>query len=87
MRALFDVTHPALVHLFAPAAEALEAGGHDVTVAAREKDVTTDLLDAAGVPYAVVSHAGAGRSLGSENFSNERSVSFDLPAESIRTWS
>jgi len=43
-----------------PAAEALEAGGHDVTVAAREKDVTTDLLDAAGVPYAVVSHAGAG---------------------------
>jgi len=60
MRALFDVTHPALVHLFAPAAEALEAGGHDVTVAAREKDVTTDLLDAAGVPYAVVSHAGAG---------------------------
>jgi len=35
MRALFDVTHPALVHLFAPAAEALEAGGHDVTVAAR----------------------------------------------------
>jgi len=60
MRALFDVTHPALVHLFAPAAEALEAGGHDVTVAAREKDVTTDLLDAADVPYAVVSHAGAG---------------------------
>jgi len=60
MRALFDVTHPALVHLFAPAAEALEAGGHDVTVAARGKDVTTDLLDAAGVPYAVVSHAGAG---------------------------
>jgi len=43
-----------------PAAEALEAGGHDVTVAAREKDVTTDLLDAADVPYAVVSHAGAG---------------------------
>lgn len=60
MRVLFDVTHPALVHLFAPAAEALDAGGHDVTVAAREKDVTTDLLDAAGVPYAVVSRAGSG---------------------------
>jgi len=54
-----------------PAAEALEAGGHDVTVAAREKDVTTDLLDAAGVPYAVVCRTREGASLGSENFSNE----------------
>jgi hypothetical protein len=60
VRVLFDVTHPALVHLFVPAIEALEAGGHDVTVAAREKDVTAGLLDAAGVPYAVVSQAGSG---------------------------
>ncbi|QKY21938.1 DUF354 domain-containing protein (plasmid) [Halolamina sp. CBA1230] len=60
MRVLFDVTHPALVHLFAPAATALEDRSHDVSVAAREKDVTTELLDAADLPYVVASRAGSG---------------------------
>ncbi|WP_232702548.1 DUF354 domain-containing protein [Halobacterium wangiae] len=60
MRVLFDVTHPALVHLFEAPAETLADRGHDVAVAAREKDVTTDLLDAAGVPYEVASRAGSG---------------------------
>ena len=60
MRLLFDVTHPALVHLFTPAATALDDRGHDVTVAAREKDVTTDLLDAVDLPYVVASRAGSG---------------------------
>jgi len=60
VRVLFDVTHPALVHLFGPAAGELDQRGHDVTIAARDKDVTTDLLDAAGVPYTVASRAGSG---------------------------
>jgi|AntRauMinimDraft_4_1070384.scaffolds.fasta_scaffold00163_30 predicted glycosyltransferase len=60
VRVLFDVTHPALVHLFETPARTLADRGHDVAVAAREKDVTTDLLDAAGIPYAVASRAGTG---------------------------
>jgi len=60
VRVLFDVTHPALVHLFEAPARTLADRGHEVAVAAREKDVTTDLLDAAGIPYAVASRAGTG---------------------------
>ncbi len=60
MKVLFDVTHPSLVHLFDAPMRALADRGHRIAVAAREKDVTTDLLDAAGVPYAVASRAGAG---------------------------
>ncbi|WP_336036821.1 hypothetical protein [Halobacterium yunchengense] len=60
MSVLFDVTHPALVHLFAGPAETLADRGHDVAIAAREKDVTTTLLDAAGLPYVVASRAGSG---------------------------
>mgnify|MGYP006278286453 FL=1 len=55
LRVLVDVTHPAHVHLFRNAAEALDARGHEVRIAAREKDVTTDLLDAHGLDYAVCS--------------------------------
>jgi predicted glycosyltransferase len=55
LRVLVDVTHPAHVHLFRNAVDALETRGHDVRVAAREKDVTTDLLDAHGLDYAVCS--------------------------------
>lgn len=60
LRVLVDVTHPAHVHLFRHAVDALEARGHDVHVAAREKDVTTDLLDAHGHEYAVCSATRSG---------------------------
>ncbi|MFC7095801.1 DUF354 domain-containing protein [Halobaculum marinum] len=60
MRVLFDVTHPALVHLFAVPGALLRERGHEVVVAAREKDVTTHLLDAQDLPYTVVSRAGSG---------------------------
>jgi len=55
LRVLVDVTHPAHVHLFRNAVDVLEARGHEVRVAARQKDVTTDLLDAHGIDYAVCS--------------------------------
>lgn len=55
LRVLVDVAHPAHVHLFRNAVDALGRRGHDVRVAAREKDVTTDLLEAHGLDYAVCS--------------------------------
>jgi predicted glycosyltransferase len=55
MRALFELTHPAHVHLFRHAIEALESAGHAVAVTAREKDLTTDLLAAYGVDHSVLS--------------------------------
>lgn len=60
MRALVDVTHPAHVHLFRPTVERLADRGHDVHVASREKDVTTDLLDAHDLGHVVLSRKRAG---------------------------
>lgn len=60
MRALFDVSHPAHAHLFKHAIAALEADGHDVRVISREKEVTTSLLDAAGVDHTPLSARGDG---------------------------
>lgn len=55
MTVLFDVTHPAHVHLFRNAIDELEAADEDVVVAAREKDLTTDLLEAYDIAYTVLS--------------------------------
>jgi len=60
MRVLVDVTHPAHVHLFRHAIDVLESRGHAVAVASREKDVTTDLLDAYGIDHAVLSRKRSG---------------------------
>lgn len=58
MRALFDLTHPAHVHLFKHAIRELAADGHAVRVTAREKDVTTQLLDAYDIEHTVLSTKG-----------------------------
>lgn len=60
MRALFEVTHPAHVHLFRPAMRALQARGDDVVVTSRDDDVTTALLDAADITHRELSTAGDG---------------------------
>jgi hypothetical protein len=60
MRALFEMTHPAHVHLFRHAVDELRADGHDVAVTSRVKDLTTDLLDAYGIPHVVLSRKRAG---------------------------
>ncbi|WP_313696282.1 DUF354 domain-containing protein [Halorarum halobium] len=60
MRALFDVNHPAHVHLFKHAAEELSAAGHEIHIASRVKDVTTDLLDAEGFEHTPLSERGGG---------------------------
>lgn len=51
LRVLFDVGHPAQVHLFRNAIDELGDRGHETFVTSREKDVTVDLLDAYGIPH------------------------------------
>lgn len=58
MRVLFDVTHPAHVHLFKHAIKELESKGHEVLVTSREKDLTTDLLDAYEIAHSPISVKG-----------------------------
>ncbi|WP_277555952.1 DUF354 domain-containing protein [Halobaculum limi] len=60
MRVLVDVSHPAHVHLFRNAIGEFERHGHEVRVASREKDVTTDLLDAYGIEHTPLSSKGSG---------------------------
>ncbi|WP_159077129.1 DUF354 domain-containing protein [Halococcoides cellulosivorans] len=51
LRVLFDVAHPAQVHLFRNAITDLQTRGHETFVSARDKEVTLDLLDAYGIEY------------------------------------
>lgn len=48
---LIDIGHPAHVHFFRNAYDSLRQQGQDVVVTANDKDVTTDLLGAYGIPY------------------------------------
>ena len=58
MNVHFEVGHPAHVHLFKHAVSELNARGHETLVTARETEVTTDLLDAYGIDYRVLSKQG-----------------------------
>lgn len=58
MRALIDITHPSLAHVFRPVWAAWAAEGHECMVVARDKDVTLELLRAFGIPYVVLSAMG-----------------------------
>lgn len=58
MKVLFDISHPAHVHLFKHAIEALEEAGDDVFVISREKDVTIALLDSYGIDHVPLSRMG-----------------------------
>ena len=58
MRALFDIVHPAHVHFFKHMLTGLERRGHQTCVVAREKDVTTALLDRLGFSYETVGRSG-----------------------------
>ena len=54
----FEVGHPAHVHLFKHAITELRDRGHETLVTARDKEVTTDLLDAYDIDYRVLSEQG-----------------------------
>lgn len=51
MRILFDFGHPANVHYFKYLIQYLENNGHSCFVLARDKDVTTSLLQELGIPF------------------------------------
>lgn len=59
-RILFDIGHPAHVHLFRNAIRILQSRGNSVVITTRDKDVTTDLLSAYGFSYENVSTARKG---------------------------
>lgn len=54
VRALFDIVHPAHVHFFKHMIRSLQAQGHEVRILAREKDVTSKLLELYQLPHSVV---------------------------------
>lgn len=60
-RILVDIGHPGHVHFYKHAIRRLRDEGHDVLIAARDKDVAIRLLDHYGFPYRTVSAVGSGR--------------------------
>ena len=60
MRLLFDVLHPAHVHVFRHLAERTMAEGGEVLFTARAKDVTLDLLRHHGLPHEELTAIGGG---------------------------
>lgn len=60
MRVLFDIGHPAHVHLFRNAIALLKDRGHDVLVTASEKDVTVRLLQEYGITHVLLGKVGRG---------------------------
>jgi len=61
MRILVDVGHPAHVHLFKNAISLWRERGHDVAIAARDKEMVVQLLDSYGLEYNVASRAKSGK--------------------------
>ncbi|MBN1152070.1 MAG: DUF354 domain-containing protein [Dehalococcoidia bacterium] len=60
MRVLFDIGHPAHVHLFRHVIAQLERDGHRMLVTASEKEIATQLLRELGIPYLSLGKPGAG---------------------------
>jgi uncharacterized protein len=60
VRVLFDIAHPAHVHLFRNLVKRVRAEGGEVLVATRRKDVTVELCEAYGIPQVVLSRARPG---------------------------
>lgn len=59
MRVLFDIVHPAHVHLYRHLHAMLRDEGHDTLVVARDKEVTLQLLDAFGMPHEWTGRSGS----------------------------
>ncbi len=60
MRILIDMVHPADVHFFRNAVDIWRQRGHEVRIAAREKDVTLELLDYYGLDYECITKRTGG---------------------------
>ena len=57
MNILFDINHPAHVHLFRHSIQILKNQGHKVLITAREKDITISLLKHYKLNYTLLSKA------------------------------
>lgn len=55
MNILIDILHPAHVHFFKPFLSQAVSRGHHIHVVTRNKDITNDLLDKAGIAYETLS--------------------------------
>jgi len=55
MKLLIDVTHPAHVHFFKGAARIWQEHGHQVRFVARDKEITTQLLEEYNIPFQTLS--------------------------------
>lgn len=55
MHVLFDIGHPAHVHLFRNVAQRMQARGDKITVTIRDRGIIGGLLDHYGLPYTVAS--------------------------------
>lgn len=60
MHVLFDIGHPAHVHLFRHVAKRMQARGDKVTVTIRDRGIIGRLLDHYGLPYTVASKPRTG---------------------------
>lgn len=58
MRVLFDINHPAHVHLFKNVIWELQEEDHEIKITSREKDITLDLLDRYGFQHKPLSVVG-----------------------------
>jgi len=76
MNIVIDIIHPAHVHFFRHAISELQKRGHNVAVTARQKDVTTELLQNLGIPFTVLSKVGKGRV----------GLAWELITRDIRLW-
>jgi predicted glycosyltransferase len=63
MRLLFDILHPAHVHVFKHVIRELGARGHEVAITLREKDIARELLDEYGFDYRILSRKRTGAGL------------------------
>jgi predicted glycosyltransferase len=61
MNILFDINHPAHVHLFRHFIAYLRQQGHGTVILGRHKDITTQLLDHYGLEYVAPTRAGGTR--------------------------
>lgn len=60
-RIIFDVGHPAHVHLFRSTARAMQAQGHEILFTALDREIILHLLDQFGLPYQVTYKRRRGR--------------------------
>ena len=59
MRILFDICHPAHVHVFRNPIGLLADRGHEILLTSRDKDISLALLDQLGLPHRTLSAQSA----------------------------